>query len=62
MAAINDQLMTPAQLRGHLAISKPTYLALVRDGMPVVKVNARLWRFDIKAVRAWLDERGQKDE
>jgi len=52
-----DKLVTPAGLRNYLGVSKPTYLKWVRDGMPVVRLGARMWRFELAAVLAWLTER-----
>jgi len=60
MTAKDESLVTPAQLRRHLAVSKPTYLGFVREGMPVVRLGARMWRFELAAVMKWLEERQQE--
>ena len=60
MTAKDDTLATPAQLRRHLAISKPTYLAFVREGMPVVRLGKKMWRFDRAAVMQWLAGRQEQ--
>jgi len=55
------ELLKPTELRKTLAISDTHYWALVKEGMPCVRIGKKSRRFDLEKVLAWLDERRDDD-
>jgi hypothetical protein len=53
----NHQLATGPEAQRALKLSKSTLAKLRTEGLPVIKVSPRAYRYDLDAVRAWLDAR-----
>lgn len=56
-----SRYLTPAQVAELLSVSKPTAMKLARtQGLPMVQLGPRVYRFELAAVEAWVAERTQK--
>lgn len=49
-------LVTPADLRRHFAVSRWTVDAWVKAGCPVTTLPSGHKRYDLTAVKQWMDE------
>jgi excisionase family DNA binding protein len=53
-----SRYLTPAELAELLSVSKPTAMKLARtQGLPMVQLGPRVYRFERAAVEAWLEAR-----
>lgn len=55
--------LTPAQVAEMLNVSKPVVMRLAKakeNGLPVIQLGPRCYRFKREAVEAWLTERERK--
>jgi len=50
--------LKPAEVAALLNVSKPTAMKLARtEGLPMVQLGPRVYRFDRAAVEAWVEKR-----
>lgn len=53
-----SRYLKPADLAALLQVSKPTAMKLARtEGLPMVQLGPRVYRFERAAVEAWIEER-----
>lgn len=53
-----SRYLTPAEVAELLSVSKPTAMKLARtQGLPMVQLAPRVYRFERAAVEAWLEAR-----
>lgn len=53
-----SRYLTPAELAELLSVSKPTAMKLARtQGLPMVQLGPRVYRFERAAVESWLEAR-----
>jgi excisionase family DNA binding protein len=50
------KLLTTRELAQYLQMTVRTLRRHIDGGMPVIRMNRRVYRFDLVRVRAWLDE------
>ena len=57
-----EELVTPTIIRRRLSLGASGYSALLRQGLPCYRINARVLRFRWREVEAWLEERRRGDQ
>ena len=55
--APSTELLTTAEVMAWLRIRRAALDALIADGLPVIRLTVRTFRYDRAAVAAWLDSR-----
>ena len=58
---MNGELFTAREIASWLKVKLPTIRKWQRQGLPCLRAG-RLCRYDKAEVRAWLEERGTKEE
>lgn len=55
---MSEEILTARELKDKLKVSLPAIRKWTRSGMPCRRLGGRLVRFDLLAVVAWLEKKG----